>query len=587
MLVSGLVVALLLWYLWPFVVQGDAFPLGPDGPVYLWWTRLAGVEGLSTVGSRPGVPALSLVLSGSLGLSVVQVTAALEVVLGAALGIASFAMVRRGGVASAALAGLLAGTFGVHLAAGYLSNLAMAAAFVAATALLDGRTNRAAVIGGLVLAGSGLAHPQFFLVAVVILGAAAVVAWRSDRGDALRIAGAAFGGGVVLGAGLLAVQVGPAPPDVDTSRDAFLRRAGLLSELRSAYFDRFIHRWARYVQWLSVPLAIVGFRSPRGTAGRILRSWFVVTVAGVALALVTGWLPADRFITFGFAIPMLAALGVVRVWRWLRRHAVIAVAIATALVLAMLAGSWIAWDRQEPFISERETLAVARANALVAELDQNVPLAFVIDDGDPTMSFLATRAGNVIRAGVAADRIRDVVVVVSRYEQANEERRALERITAADLAAAERLTDRVPTRIRLSPFDPSLEEQGSVEVEVGDDQSAGMSAVETLALEPLTPLGVTLASVAILIVLGVAGHGWARIGIEDPVTAVAAAPGIGSAMLILAAVGLDAVGVAIGEAPGAIAALALGGAGGYLARFVLERRARTRPAPQVEEQPAE
>ena len=167
---------LLLWYLWPFVVEGDRFPLGPDAPVYLWWTRLASLEGLSSVGSRPGVPALSLVISGALGFPVVQVTAALEVALGVGLGLASFAVVRRAGVAGAALAGMLAGTFGVHLAAGYLANLAMAASFIAAIALLDRRTTRSAVVAALVLAASGLAHPQFFLIGMVILLAAAVPA---------------------------------------------------------------------------------------------------------------------------------------------------------------------------------------------------------------------------------------------------------------------------------------------------------------------------------------------------------------------------------------------------------------------------
>jgi hypothetical protein len=565
------------------VVEGDRFPLGPDAPVYLWWTRLAGVEGLSAVGSRPGVPALALALSGALGLSVVQVTAALEVVLGVGLGLASFAVVRRSGVAGAALAGLLAGTFGVHLAAGYLSNLAMAGAFVAAIALLDRRTNRAAVIAALVLAGSGLAHPPFFLVGVVILGGAAVVVWRSDRGDSFRIAGAALGGGAVLGAGLLAVQVGPAPPDVDTSRDAFLRRAGLLSELRSAYVDRFVHRWTRYVQWLSVPLAISGFGSPERTAGRILRSWFIVTVIGVGASLATGWLPADRFITFGFAIPILAAFGVMRVRGWLGRRRTLAAVVTGATVVAMLAGSWIAWNRQEPFISEEEVTAVRSSNETIATLPQGTPLAFWVNEPNSTVSFLATRAGNVIRAGVSADRIRDVVVVVPPGGSGEPpERRALTRLTFGDVHAAQDTSGREATVFVLEPFDAVDSPEGGVVIDL---PVKGAPSVD--ALEPITSFGVTLASVAILVLLGVAGYGWARLGIDEVLTAIAAAPAVGVAVVILAAVALDVFGVAIGETPGAIATLALAGGGGYLARFVLERRTGTRPAPQVEEQPAE
>ena len=533
------------------------------------------------MGSRPGVPALALVLSGSLGLSVVQVTAALEVALGVGLGLASFAAVRRSGAASAALAGLLAGTFGVHLAAGYLSNLAMAAAFVAAIALLGGRTNRAAVVAALMLAGSGLAHPQFFLVGVVILGGAAVVTWRTERSEAYRIAGAALGGGAVLGAGLLAVQVGPAPPDVDTSRDAFLRRAGLLTELRSAYLDRFVHRWTRYVQWLSVPLAIAGFASPEGTAGRVLRSWFVVTVAGVALALVTGWLPADRFITFGFAIPILAAFGVMRVWRWLQRRRALAVAVTAAMVVAMLAGSWIAWSRQEPFFSEEEVTALRVAKDTIATLPERTPLVFWVNEPDSTVSFLATRAGNVIRAGVPIDRIRDVVVVVPPGGPEDPpERRALVQLTSRDIEAAQDETGQQAKVFVLEPFDAIDTPEGAVVI-------ASTVMFPADPLEPLTPLGITLVSVATLIVLGLAGYGWARIGIDDVATAAAVAPAVGVGLVILAAVTLDVFAVAVGEAPGAIAALALGGGGGYVARYVLERRARTRPAPQVEEQPAE
>ena len=83
----------------------------------------------------------------------------------------------------------------------------------------------------------------------------------------------------------------------------------------------------------------------------------MLTFVGVAFALVTGWLPADRFVTFGFAIPILAALGLVRVWHRLERRRTLAVVVTSALTLAMLAGSAIAWDRQEPFLSDDEVRA--------------------------------------------------------------------------------------------------------------------------------------------------------------------------------------------------------------------------------------
>ena len=561
--------------------------MGPDAPVYLWWSRLAGADGLSAIAHRPGAPALSLILEGTLALSVVQATAAVEVVLGVAVGLASAALVRRrAGAVGSALAGLLAGTFAVHLAAGYVANLITAAAFLAAGALLDDPRRRAAVLAAVVLAGGGLAHPQFLLVCVAILLVAATAVLRSDRREAFRIAGTAVGGAAALGIGLLAVRPGAPPLEVDTSKDAFLRRAGLTSELRSAYLDRFVHRWTRYVQWVSVPLAAIGFTAPNGNAGRILRSWFVLTFAGVAFALLTGWLPADRFVTFGFAIPILAALGLVRVWRRLERRRALAVVVTAALTLSMLSGSAIAWNRQDPFLSEEEVRALAVANEAVSQLEPGTPVAFLVNEPDDTVSFLATRAGNVIRAGVPPDRIRDVVVVVPSVggAPASGERGMLERLTARDLSAAEARSGRKAEVIVLTPFD---EVDQPTDALVVDPSRPVKDFYPVDPLEPSSAAGIAWASIVALALLAVAGYGWARIGLADAITAAAAAPAVGAAMLILVGTALDALGVALGTTVGALAASAIAGGGGYLIRFVLERRAGSGAAPQIQEQPAE
>jgi hypothetical protein len=562
--------------------------VGPDAPVYLWWSRLAGAEGLSAIAHRPGAPALSLILEGTLALSVVQATAAVEVVLGVAVGLASAALVRRrAGAVGSALAGLLAGTFAVHLAAGYVANLVTAAAFLAAGALLDDPRRRAAVLAAVVLAGGGLAHPQFLLVCVAILLVAAALAWRSDRREAFRIAGTAAGAAVGLGIGLVAVRPGAPPLEVDTSKDAFLRRAGLTSELRSAYLERFVDRWTRYAHGVSVPLAAIGFTAANGNAGRILRSWFVLTFAGVAFALVTGWLPADRFVTFAFAIPILAALGLVRLWRRLERRRALAVVVTAALTLTMLAGSAIAWNRQDLFLSEEEGRALRVASEAVSRLEPGTPLEFLVNEPGDTVSFLATRAGNVIRAGVPPDRIRDVVVVVPPLDAGtgSGERGALERLTARDLAAAEDQAGRSAAVIVLTPFDEVDRPSGALVVDPSDPTRDAFPLVDPL--EPASAARMAWASIATLALLWVAGYGWARIGLADTITAAAAAPAIGAAMLIVVATALDALGVPLGRATAALAASALAGGGGYLIRFVLERRAGSGAAPQIQEQPAE
>jgi hypothetical protein len=578
-------VGLLAWMLWPFAVHAFRFPLGPDAPVYLWWARLARVDGLTAIDPRVGAPALAIVLEGALGRSVVEVVAALEAALGVSVGLASAALVlRRTTRTGWVLAGALAGTFAVHLAAGYLANLLQVAAFLAAAVALAEGTRRASWVAAGLLGASGLAHQPFFMVAAAILLLAAAMAWRQDRAEALQVGGAVAAGGALVGLGLLA-QVGGIPAaDVDTSRDAILRRAGLTSELRSAFVDRFVHRWARYVQWVSVPLAALGVGRVRGFVGRFLGAWALATVLGAGVALATGWFPADRFVTFGFAVPILAALGLVWLLERLRDRRVVGLVATAVLTVVMLAGAFIAWNRQEPFLSEEEVGAATIAGEAASELDAGVPLAFLVNEADETVSFLAARAGNVIRAAVPPDRIRDVVIVVPPGEGAKggTERRAVERLSAADLRDAEATSGRPATVFVLTPFNDIDRPNGARVVGSAPARSSDPS------FEPLEPWSggvIALSSLLVLAFVSVVGYGWARISTDDAVRAAAIAPAGGAAALVLVAVALDRTGVRIGDAAGAWGVSALAGGSGYLVWGILERRSRSRPTPQVEKEP--
>ena len=591
-MLGALAVGLFAWFLWPFVAHDARFPLGPDAPVYLWWARLAGEEGLSVVGERPGVPALTLLLQGALGRSVVEATLSLEVALGVSIGLGAAAVVRpRGRVAL--LAGLLAGTFAVHLAAGYLANLTMAAAFLAAAAALGTATKRGPWLAAGVMAAGGLAHPLFFVLGAMILLLTAAMTWRDDRATAVRVAAAAIGAGAVVGAGMLSVLIGPSPPDVDTSRDAFLRRAGLGGELRSAYLDRFVHRWARYVQWASVPLAIVGLRDGSTFLERFLRAWGVVLVAGVAVALATGWFPADRFVTFGFVVPIAATLGLVRLVRWFegRRLRTASVALAAILVVAMLVGAFIAWNRQRPFMSEDEVTAATLANASVPpRAEPRLPLVFLVDQRDGTLTFTATRAGNVIRAAVSADRIRDVVVWVPPGGPNDDaEREALENLTGRDVDAALDRSGQDAKVFALTPF-YDVDEFGVPREATVVDPATLATDVGNDAVEPLEPSSraTTAASAALtLAFLWIAGYGWTRAVFTDKVSAAAAAVAVGAAVVMLTAIVVERLGVPLDAPLGAWVASAVAGGGGYLMWLVLERRAVPNAPPQVDEEPHE
>ena len=588
LILAGLWIALLLFFLGPFLLRGFELPVGPDGPVYMWWTRLAGHDGLSAV-HRPGVPALALVLQG-LGLRLTAALAALECVLGASVGTAAAALVRARSSSRGAwlLAGGLTGTFAVHLAAGYLANLAFAVLFLAAAVALA-LANRRATVGAAVLLGAaGLAHPLFFPLGVAILGLSAAIAWRADRSEALRVLAAGLGGGALLGAGLLALQAGPGPLAVDTSRDGFLRRAGLTDVLRGAYLDRFLHRWTRYVEWASIPLAIGGLRDATGFVGRFLRSWGIVLVAGSALSLVTGLFPADRFITFGYVVPILAALGLVRLWRALAARPVLALAATAALTVAMLAGSWIAWARETPFLSGVELERVSTANRLAAA-DPGSPLVFTVNQDGTAASFLAARAANVIRAGMPPERIRDVVVSVptpTPGEPASAERSALARITAADVREAEGRNGSA-LRFLLVPFDSvQADRAGFTRVSRGvfttnSELASGALTEQPDPVDPLlpsTPGGIAVAAFVTLALLSGVGYGWARAATRDGFISAALAPAFGTAAAIVAAVVLERLGLSLARPAGAAVVSALAGAGGYVAWFVVKRLTAANPA---------
>src|SRR5919198_4644054 len=300
---AGIGAALLVYFAGIYPLRGYYFPVGPDVPVYLWWTKLAAHEGLSAVGVRPGVPTLSLVLQGSLGLSPPQALAGVGTTAATSVGLAAAALVAVGRGQTAepstrrwqvALAGLLAGTFAVHLAEGFYANLLFAALFIAAAGSIATGTRRGAIGGAALLGAGGLAHPLFFALGIVILGVTAVPTFLHRAKDtplldteAGRIGIAMTGGGLLTAGGLAALLAGPGVLPTDTSQDAFLRRAGFTPLLRREYAGRLIRHLARYVLELQVPLAVAGFFQTGGVLRRVLTSWGGGVMGGAGAAPAT------------------------------------------------------------------------------------------------------------------------------------------------------------------------------------------------------------------------------------------------------------------------------------------------------------
>ncbi len=188
----------------------------------------------------------------------------------------------------------------------------------------------------------------------------------------------------------------------------------------------------------------------------------------------------------------------------------------------------------------------------------------------------------MIRAGLPPDRIRDVVVVVPPASgEPGLERRALERLTAADRARAERTSGRPAQVFVLAPFD-AIDVPGDRAFAIAGD-GREPAPVPTDPLEPASAAAIALSSVLALLLVSVVGFGWARIAAPDAVTAAALAPAAGAAALVLAGIAFERLGVAIGSGAGGWAVSAVAGGGGYLVWRVLERRPGARPAPQVQE----
>jgi hypothetical protein len=594
----------------PFVRHGFRFGVGPDIPVYLWWTRVGASQGLSLVGERPGSPALFAVLAGATRMPVAAVTAGFESAIGAAIGAGTAMLVRAAGAmagerrgvrAAWVLAGLLTGLFTVHLAAGYLANLAFAAPFIAAAVCLSLGTGRSTVLAAIALGGGGLAHPQFFLIGALVF--AGVAGWslaRHERGrssDAGRVAIATLGGGAIVGGGLLAMVVGPARLSVDTSKDGFLRRAGMTDAVRHAYLERTLHRWTRYVQWLALPLAALGVMRTSGFARRVLTAWTALVVFGAPVGLLTGWFPADRLITFGFSIPALAGVGVVGVWLWLERRSWLATLVAAVLIGVMAAGALISWSRQQPFIAPLEVQRATTAAGIADGLPPGTPLVFIVDDDDATVLFLATRAANVIRASMPPDRVADVFIYVGTPQNfllgAPTIRGSIEYDAMSDLYLDDIPHDpqRPAVAFVLAPFnrpgatsDPDLTRwsQGVYAT------VPGPSAITPTAdpLEPSSPGQIVITTLLILGLTGIVGFGWSRWAGLDIPSSAAVAPAIGVATLAIGGVALEPLGLPLsGSAGPTVAALLAGGLGYTL--LVLQGKASTPSPPSIDEQPSE
>jgi hypothetical protein len=355
---------------------------------------------------------------------------------------------------------------------------------------------------------------------------------------------------------------------------------GLRALLLDRYRERFLGDAARASVpvvaglALAAPSALVGLdRDERsGFLKEVLYAWAVLTAGGLVLLLATGWGPPYRVIQFAFFLPLAAAAGLAVLARRSRSRA----AVAGLLAIAFVGASMVGWFRQAPAFAPDEVAAAARAGAVASSLPPGTPLVFLVDTGEPAAAYHVARAWNVIRMGVPAERIPDVRLAVGQPEDFLAGRPTLtgdrehDRVSEVYLGELRPLLDGaavlVIRRFNTEGFEPAL---GSG-VEVADgvvalSRGTEMDAAEDVeAPDGLGLLALSLLSMASLAILAALGLGWARWALPAAGVRAAAlaAPSVGVAVAIVAAVGADRIGLPPGGA-GAIGAAGLLGAAGY------------------------
>ena len=514
-------------------VRHDGAPIGADTPVYVWWARLVGSAGASSVAFRPGVPVVTEVVSRSFGLPETAAVAGLGCALIAMAGLAASGLLRTGGErARVALAGLiLTGMFATYLAAGHLSNAVFAAVFVLALAFLIEQRPAASAVAVALLTAAGIAHPEFLWLAVAILvGAAALAFVAGSRREAASIAVVGLAGSGLTAVGLLAASAGSTAFDVPTSLDVFLIQTNQVERLHQLFLERFIPKVAGYALWAWLPLAAASVPRLRGRLGRLLVAWLVVTVIGVVAGLVGQWFPPHRVVAFAFCLPLLGAIGLGVIGDRLPRFATpIAVIVVASIALSAV---WLWTKAPRPYVDPATNAVTAVAPTVAA-----TPGTVVVDvptDRD-ARAVAVIRSLNLLRAAVPGDRVGDVLLRYPAPTDGDPDAASLWRAT--EDAAVHALASGSATEVTAPAVPPST--------------------------PPLSVTEAFLATLAWLAVCGVAGSGWCLAAGHRGLALVERATGTGLAGLILAGVVVDRFGLRLGSRPVAIAVVAAVTGGGF------------------------
>lgn len=569
-------------YLSSYASNGYASPVGYDAPKYVWRSNLVSAEGLDSLSGsvpepfrvnadRPAYPALASLVSSFLSISTIRFAVVLPAVLAIAIGLAAGAlgMAALGAPRWAFPVYVIATGASVHVSrmAGpaYDDNLLLAPVVVTAALLsvlcaAGGRGFWGSIV--LLAAGSVIHWVFVALFLAVLAGTALLLAPRSLRtwrqtGDALatpsaRLAGIAGGAALAGGAGLLLLAgTEPSPPR--------LPRESFLTKLRADV--------PRYVFPVLVPVAAIGGASLALERGRedtrrpgliLLLVWTAAGAAAAAILLVGGSVPAHRFLAFALGVPILFAAGLVAAARLLVARSGRARAVAAALVLALGVGggatiAYRAWYRSHPWMPSAQLAQAAEAGSYLRETQGRAPIVFLVDLGGHSPLSSTSLSFHVIRAGLPPEMISRTLVYLGEPEAFLAGRPTILTEPASYLEASlrhwpsvEAVLDRNPIVLMMPAFnrnfDAAVREHPEWLVSpniavVRGPPPRRPPATAPAPPAPLSPFGLAALTIGILLLLAVAGGGWAGALVPaDGLARAATAPAFGVAFLAGASV---------------------------------------------------
>jgi hypothetical protein len=610
-------------YLMTYAVHHYAFPVGYDTPKYLWRTDLVAANGVhALVGSaplpfhvnadRPGFPVLVSTLAAVLGSSSARVAMVLPACMAALIGLGAgaFSLSALDQPRWAVPVFVLATGASVNVSRmagpGYDDNLILAAIVVAAGAMaLAGADGRPALAGAVLLLSAGaLVH---WIFAVLFAGVLAVVAaallpesrreWRTGRSawetPSGRLAEVLGASALIGGMGLLSLGAGePSPPK-------------LPGESFRVKFRRDVPRYAFPP---AIAVAAIGAAALARTVpaarrrGLALLTVWALSGAGGALLLAIGLgVPAHRLVAFGLGLPMLVAAGLVAVAGLCAgRGSRVGRTVGALVVAAGLAGGSVlayrAWDGAHPWMYPKQVGQAELAGEYLQRAGGDAPIVLIMDIGGKTPLSSTALAFHVARAALPAEVVPRTLLYVGEAESflagRPTRRPSPPTFDQASLRSWPSVRDalaKTPIAVMMPAYSRGFAAAIAAHPEwlVAPSLAVVQGRRDVGALPtppPIEPPGarlLALISVACVLLLALAGSGWAMALVPDgPDVAAALAPAFGVATLVLGGVLAGRLGLRPSGA-GAVALMATVTILGWAAAAAGRRRRRRAQAERI------